>query len=199
MYICIEGNIGAGKTTIAKALAKKRKSLYLPEQFDENVLLPLFYKNKTRLAFPLEYSFLLERHSQILKHFKNSGNKETIGDYSIYKCLWFAKANLSKKDNRFFKKHFTIIEKDLRRPDLIVYLETSGKNLLNNIKKRGRAYEVSISQNYLSSIGKSYSKGLKDLKKIQILKIKVSRYDARSQKEILDKIEKFIQKMEDKK
>ena len=61
MYICIEGNIGAGKTTLAIALAKKLKADFLPEHYEDNPLLPLFYKDKKRMAFPLEYSFLIDR------------------------------------------------------------------------------------------------------------------------------------------
>ena len=72
MFICIEGNIGSGKSTIAKALAKKIKATYLPEQFEENTLLPLFYKDRATFAFPTEYSFLIDRQKQLINYFKEN-------------------------------------------------------------------------------------------------------------------------------
>src|SRR5260370_35402289 len=87
MYICIEGNIGAGKTTVAMALAKRRKAVFLGEQFEDNPLLPLFYENKKQMAFPLEYSFLLSRHAQLHKHFSKKHKKMTVADFSLHKCL----------------------------------------------------------------------------------------------------------------
>ncbi len=113
MYISIEGNIGAGKTTIAKALAKKYKAVFLPERFAENVLLPLFYKNKKKIAFSLEYSFLLDRYAQLSKQFKTGKKQNIIADYSLYKCLWFAKATLSKKEYLFYKKQFSVMENEI--------------------------------------------------------------------------------------
>src|SRR4051812_32065818 len=98
MFICIEGNIGVGKTTLAKALAKKLKADLLTERFEENLLLPLFYKNKKKLAFSLEYSFLLDRYAQLTEYFSDPKKKNSVADYSIYKCLWFAKATLSTKE-----------------------------------------------------------------------------------------------------
>ena len=100
MYICIEGNIGAGKTTLAIELAKKWKAFFLAESYEDNPLLPLFYKNKKKMAFPLEYSFLIDRHAQLHNYFKTKKQNKTIADFSLYKCLWFAKTNLSKKEFR---------------------------------------------------------------------------------------------------
>src|ERR1700746_3208914 len=132
MYICIEGNIGAGKTTVATALAKRKGALFLGEQFEDNPLLPLFYKNKKQMAFPLEYSFLLSRHAQLHKHFEKKHKKITVSDFSLLKCLWFAKSNLSKDEFALYKTHFRIIEEVAKAPQLIIYINTHHKNLLHN-------------------------------------------------------------------
>jgi 2-amino-4-hydroxy-6-hydroxymethyldihydropteridine diphosphokinase len=149
-YICIEGNIGSGKTTLAIELSKKFKADFLPEEFEKNDLLPLFYADKKTFAFPLEYSFLLSRYQHITDHFKKDPSY-TISDYSIYKCLWFAKVNLRPEDYTFFKKHFNAIEEQLPKPDLIIYLHSSVENLRKNINARGRHYEKNIKSSYLDS------------------------------------------------
>ncbi len=194
MYICIEGNIGAGKTTIANALAKRYKAHFLPERFEENLLLPLFYKNKKKLAFPLEYSFLMDRYAQLSKEFNSGKKKHVVADYSLYKCLWFAKSTLSKKDHLFYKKQFSIIENELPKPDLIIYLNTSFENLLKNIKKRGRKYETGIDKKYLSSLTKSYAKGLKRLEGTRVLEIRIDKYETKTNARVLNKIEDYLTK-----
>ncbi len=154
MYICIEGNIGAGKSTLAKALAKKLKATYLPELFEENTLLPLFYKDKKTFAFPTEYSFLIDRQKQLSHYFNSKKNTITISDYHLDKCLCFAKVNLSKTDYLFYKKHFSAIKKTLEKPNLIVYLKVDVHLIVGNIKKRGREIEQQIDINYLKKLKK---------------------------------------------
>ena len=165
-YICIEGNIGSGKSTLAGALSKQLSGYYLPEVFEDNQLLPLFYKNPRAFAFMLEYSFLFKRFEQINHAFEKE-QRIIISDYSIYKSLWFAKINLSKQEFLLFKKHFKAIAGLLPEPELIIVLKTDTDNLLINIKKRGRAYEKSIKTNYLRSIEKTFSAGLKSLNKVK--------------------------------
>ena len=190
-YICIEGNIGSGKSTLAKAFAKNKKALFLPEEFENNPLLPLFYENKKLFAFPLEYSFLINRFKQIQLAFK-SEEKIIIGDYSIYKCLWFAKINLSEKDFKQFKKQFNVILGQLPKPDLIVYLSTETKNLQNNIQKRGRNYEKVISSEYLNNITLEYTNGLNKIKNIKKLVLTISNYNAELESKSIKKINNFI-------
>ncbi len=188
MYICIEGNIGAGKTTLAIALAKKLKADFLPEHYEDNPLLPLFYKDKKKMAFPLEYSFLIDRHAQLHNYFKKRKSKITVADFSLYKCLWFAKTNLSKKEYALYKKHFKTIEEVAQKPDLIVYIHTHHTNLLSNIKKRGRNFETSIDKKYLQAVTKSYLSGLNKLD-IPVLEVQVSSYTSNTNSSIIKQLE----------
>lgn len=159
MFICIEGNIGSGKSTLANALAKKINATYLPEQFEENTLLPLFYNNQKKYAFPTEYSFLIDRQKQLTNYFKNSKkNVITVSDFHFDKCLCFANANLTSKDFMFFKKHFKPLKNTLPTPNLIVYLDTTTHLLLDNIEKRGREIEKNLKQEYLRKLKKSLDK-----------------------------------------
>lgn len=159
MFICIEGNIGSGKSTLAQALAKKLKASYLPEQFEDNTLLPLFYNDKETFAFPTEYSFLIDRQKQLTNYFKNiKKGTSTVSDFHFDKCLCFAKTNLSSDDYSFFKKHFKPLRKTIPIPDLVVYIDTSTDLLLKNINKRGREIERSLKQGYLSRLKKTLDK-----------------------------------------
>lgn len=155
MYICIEGNIGAGKSTLAKALAKHLKGIYLPEVFEENTMLSLFYEQPKKYAFLTEYSFLLDRQKQITQHFKHNHTKITISDYHFDKCLCFAKVNLKGKDLSYFKKHVKAIKPFIKKPDLIIYLNTPIDLITKNIKTRGRDIEKTIELSYLKNLKKS--------------------------------------------
>ncbi len=156
MFICIEGNIGSGKSTLAEALAKKLKATYLPEQFEDNTLLPLFYNDNKTFAFPTEYSFLIDRQKQLTNYF-NSITKGTItvSDFHFDKCLCFANANLSTKDFSFFKKHFKPLKKTIPTPQLVVYIDTTTDLLTKNIQKRGRLIEKNLKKSYLEKLKKS--------------------------------------------
>lgn len=159
MYICIEGNIGAGKSTLAKALAQKLKAHFLPEQFEENTLLPLFYNDRKTFAFPTEYSFLIDRQKQLVNYFNDLKKGQlTVSDFHFDKCLCFAKANLSKQDYTFFKKHFKAVRNTIPTPNLVVYLDVETNLLVNNIKKRGRSIEKELKESYLEKLKKSLDK-----------------------------------------
>lgn len=160
--ICIEGNIGSGKTTLAGDLAKELDARLMEERFEDNILLPSFYKDPKQYAFALELSFLLDRFEQLQKVYSEK-HKYIVCDYSIFKCLWFAKVNLKKYQYRAFKELFALVSGALQKPDLFIYLETSIGNLKNNISKRGRIYEKGIETDYLKKLDKEYKKGLAKL------------------------------------
>jgi len=190
-YICIEGNIGSGKTTLAKELAAEVKGRFLAEQFEESDLLSLFYSNPGLYAFPLEFGFLLNRYAQIKNIFKLENNF-IIADYSIYKSLWFAKMNLTKKDFLIFEKQFKLLEKQLPKPDVIIYLNTSIKNLLQNIRARGREYEKKISPKYLNKVEKQYLKGIKQIDSPKKLLFSINKYDPALNAELIKKIKNCL-------
>lgn len=159
MFICIEGNIGSGKSTIAKTLATKLKAQYLPEQFEQNTLLPLFYQKPKTFAFPTEYSFLLERQKQLTTYFSSvKNNVHTISDFHFDKSLCFAKTNLSAKDYSYLKKHFKSLKQSVPTPDLVVYLDASVELTKNNIKTRGRIIEKKLKKPYLGKLKKHLDK-----------------------------------------
>lgn len=194
MYICIEGNIGAGKTTLALALAKRRNAVFLAEEFAENPLLPLFYENKKQMAFPLEYSFLIFRHAQLHKHFSTKRKKVTVADFSLHKCLWFAKSNLTKEQFELYKNQFEVIASVTKKPNLLIYINTHHKNLLLNIKKRGRTYEKGIDKKYLQSVSKSYEAGLKNLKDIPVIEFVLDKYRSKTHETIVNLLDDILKK-----
>ena len=193
-YICIEGNIGSGKSTLARYLAKQLEANYLPEIFEENQLLPLFYTRPKLYAFALENSFLISRFQQLNSYFKKH-KKMVVSDFSIYKCLWFAKANLSGKDYVFFKKQFEALLQHLPKPDLIIHLQTSVTNLKRNIKKRGRPYEQNISEAYLVDLERQYEKGLKKIKDVEQLRISIPHYHPKLELESVRKIKTYLKEL----
>lgn len=156
MFISIEGNIGSGKTTLALELAKRLKAHYLPEKFEENTMLPLFYQEPKKYGFLTEYSFLLERQKQLVAYFnKAKKNAITISDYDFDKCICFAQVNLKGKDIKYFTKHFNAIKLHVPKPDLVVYIEAPLDLVVKNIEKRNRSIEKKIKKSYLKSLKKS--------------------------------------------
>lgn len=158
-FIAIEGNIGAGKTTLAHLLSKRLNARLVPEEFADNPFLPKFYENQQQYAFPLELFFMAERYKQLkeLIHTKDLFHSVTVSDYLFTKCLLFAKVNLSEEEFRLYQKLFDIIRPQLIQPDILIYLHVPVQKLQKNIKKRNRAYEQSISDDYLFRIQETYT------------------------------------------
>ena len=158
-FIAVEGNIGAGKTTLAHLLARHYNSRLILEAFAENPFLPKFYENPKQYAFPLELFFMAERYKQLkeLVHTKDLFQRVTIADYIFSKCLLFAKVNLPEEEFHLYQKLFDIIFQQLIQPDLLIYLHAPVQQLQKNIKKRNRTYEQSISDDYLFSLQETYT------------------------------------------
>lgn len=158
-FITIEGNIGAGKTTLAHLLSKRLNARLILEEFAENPFLPKFYENRQQYAFPLELFFMAERYKQLkeLLQTKDLFHNITISDYLFTKCLLFAKVNLPIQEFLLYQKLFDIINPQLIQPDLLIYLHAPISKLKENIKKRNRSYEQSISSDYLFSLQETYT------------------------------------------
>ena len=178
-YIAIEGNIGAGKTSLAKMISDELNAKIFLERFAENPFLPKFYEDKERFAFPLEMSFLADRYQQLsddlaqLDLFKNL----IISDYYIFKSLIFAQITLQKDEYLLYRKMFDMMYKEITKPDLYVYLYQNTERLLQNIKKRGREYEQNIEAGYLQKIHDGYKSFISTQQDLNILIIDVSEID----------------------
>lgn len=202
-YIAIEGNIGAGKTTLTTKISEDFNAKTVLERFADNPFLPKFYKDQNRYAFPLEMSFLADRYQQVSDDlgqfdlFKDF----IIADYHIFKSLIFAKVTLAEEEFRLYKTLFDIIYKEMPKPDLYVYLYQNTSRLLANIKRRGRSFEQEIPANYLEKINNGYLDYIKSQKELNVLIIDVSDKDfVKNQWDyvaVLDEISKKIKGLSD--
>ena len=162
-FVTIEGNIGAGKTTLAHLLSKHFNARLILEEFADNPFLPKFYENPGQYAFPLELFFMAERYKQLkdLLQTKDMFQNITVSDYLFTKCLLFAKVNLPDEEFRLYQKLFEIINPQIVQPDILIYLHTPVHKLQENIKKRNREYEQSIPNDYLFTLQETYTQYIK--------------------------------------
>ena len=162
-FITIEGNIGAGKTTLAHLLSKHYNARLILEEFADNPFLPKFYENPQQFAFPLELFFMAERYKQLkeLVQQKDLFQSITVSDYLFTKCLLFAKINLPDDEFRLYQRLFEIIHQQLVHPDILIYLHAPVNKLQENIRKRNRPYEQKIPDDYLFRIQETYTHYIK--------------------------------------
>ncbi|RNC84269.1 MAG: 2-amino-4-hydroxy-6-hydroxymethyldihydropteridine diphosphokinase [Winogradskyella sp.] len=178
-FIAIEGNIGAGKTSLAGKIAQDFNAKLILERFADNPFLPKFYKEPERYAFTLEMSFLADRYQQIsddlsqLDLFKDF----IVSDYDVHKSLIFSKVTLPEDEFLLYRKLFYQVYKDIAKPDLYVYLYQNTKRLQENIKKRGRKYEKDIENEYLEKINSGYLEFLKSQTDLNVKIIDISDKD----------------------
>lgn len=158
-FITIEGNIGAGKTTLANLLAKHFDARLILEQFADNPFLPKFYQDPKQYAFPLELFFMAERFKQLKEMLqqKELFQQITISDYLFTKSLLFAKVTLPEDEFRLYQRLFDIIIQQLVQPEILIFLHAPVTKLQENIKKRARPYEQNIPDEYLSNIQQTYT------------------------------------------
>ncbi len=162
-FITVEGNIGAGKTTLAHLLSRKLNARLILEEFADNPFLPKFYENQQQYAFPLELFFMAERFKQLkdLLRTKDMFQSVTVSDYLFTKCLLFAKVNLAEEEFRLYQKLYDIMQQQLIYPDILIYLHSPVQQLQKNIKKRNRPYEQGIKDNYLFNLQETYTSYIK--------------------------------------
>ena len=158
-FITIEGNIGAGKTTLAHLLARQYNARLILEQFADNPFLPKFYENPAQYAFPLELFFMAERYKQLkeLVHAGDLFQSLTISDYLFAKCLLFARVNLPEQEFRLYQNFFEILYAQIVQPELVIFLHAPVPKLQANIRKRNRPYEQAIPDDYLFRIQETYT------------------------------------------
>ncbi|HRG17996.1 MAG TPA: 2-amino-4-hydroxy-6-hydroxymethyldihydropteridine diphosphokinase [Flavobacterium lutivivi] len=178
-YIAIEGNIGAGKTTLTHKLAEDFNAKMVLERFADNPFLPKFYEDQNRYAFPLEMSFLADRYQQISDDLAQFDlfKDFIVADYHVFKSLIFAKVTLAEDEYRLYKTMFDIVYKEMPKPDLYIYLYQNTQRLLENIKQRGRSYEQEIPAEYLEKINSGYLDYIKTQKDLNVLIVDVSNRD----------------------
>jgi deoxyguanosine kinase len=162
-FITVEGNIGAGKTTLTHLLAKHYNARIILEEFADNPFLPKFYENPQQYAFPLELFFMAERYKQLkdMLHTTDLFQSVTISDYLFTKCLLFAKVNLPDEEFRLYQKLYDIIHQQIMFPNILIYLHAPVQKLQTNIKKRNRTYEQQIPDEYLFKIQETYTSYIK--------------------------------------
>ncbi len=178
-YIAIEGNIGAGKTSLASLLAEEFNGKLILEQFEDNSFLPKFYREPEKYAFPLEMSFLAERYQQLREQLTKQDlfRNFTISDYLFNKSLIFARNNLQADEFALFSRIFNIINEFLPKPELLVYLYLDIPKLQHNIRQRGRTYEQEIKDSYLTDIQSGYFDHIRKLQNLRILIIDTNHID----------------------
>ena len=199
-YIAIEGNIGAGKTTLAEKIAQDFNAKTVFERFADNPFLPKFYKDQNRYAFPLEMSFLADRYQQLSDDLAQFDlfKDFIVADYHIFKSLIFAKVTLQDDEFRLYKTLFDIIYKEMPKPDLYVYLYQNTDRLLHNIKRRGRSYEQEIPGDYLDKINKGYLDYINTQTNLNVLIIDVSEKDfVKNQSDYVFILDEIRKKMEE--
>ncbi|MDV7187862.1 2-amino-4-hydroxy-6-hydroxymethyldihydropteridine diphosphokinase [Lutibacter sp. TH_r2] len=195
-YIAIEGNIGAGKTSLSKMISEQFNAKVILERFADNPFLPKYYEDMERYAFPLEMSFLADRYQQLSDDlgqfdlFKNF----IVSDYYIFKSLIFAQVSLAKEEFLLYRRMFDIMYKEISKPDLYIYLYQNTPRLLENIKKRGRDYEQKIPAEYLDKIHQGYSGFVKTQENLNSLIIDVSDKDFVNNNEDYNEIVDLIKK-----
>ncbi|MEI6509037.1 MAG: deoxynucleoside kinase [Bacteroidota bacterium] len=178
-FIAIEGNIGAGKTSLAQKLSNDFNAQLVLEEFEDNSFLPKFYEDAKRFAFPLEMSFLASRFNQLKRNVLEPDmfNQYIVSDYIFAKCMLFSRITLDDDEYALYKRLFEIINLQMKQPDLLVYLHNPVEKLQWNISNRGRAYEQNISDEYLKNLSDAYFQYLHANEHLRILIIDCASLD----------------------
>ena len=198
MHITIEGNIGAGKTSLTEQLATYLSARMLLEDFSGNPFLPRFYEEPEKFAFPLEMSFMAQRYLQWKDAMIPDMFKEhIISDYHFEKSLLFSSFTLDDDVAPLFRKLATDLSASLSIPDVLIYLRVPTLRLMENIRRRGRSFEANIEAEYLRTIDAAYNAWLKQRRERAVIEVTLSRgyiTDYMSNKEVFDLAKQQFQK-----
>jgi deoxyadenosine/deoxycytidine kinase len=157
-YIAIEGVIGAGKTSLAKRIGERLNAKLIFEQFDNNPFLEKFYADRKRFAFQTQMFFLINRFKQQQElHQEDLFAEHIVCDYIFEKDRIFAYMNLSKDELNLYESIYPLLARALRKPDLVIFLQSSTDRLMFNIKKRSRKVERAITRSYLEELSEAYN------------------------------------------
>ena len=157
-YIAIEGPIGVGKTSLANLMSKELSARLVREEFDENPFLPDFYKDPERFAFQTQLFFLLQRYRQQQELRQvDMFQKLLVTDYMFVKDRLFASLNLGEKEMQLYDTVANLLERNIIKPDLVIYLQADTDTLMKNIALRGREMETDITYEYIDALSQVYT------------------------------------------
>ena len=192
-YIAVEGVIGAGKTTLALQLSEWFGAYFVKEEFETNPFLENFYKDIKNYAFQTQIFFLLSRfkqQKQLMQY--DLFHLKIISDYIFQKDRVFATLNLNDAEMKLYDGLAKIMEQEIAVPDFVIYLKSSTKRLMKNIRKRGRDYEDDISEEYINSLNEMYNAFFSQYTKTRVITLNMEEYDFVNSKEDFDKIIQII-------
>jgi len=189
-HIAIEGNIGAGKTTLAKMLSRYLGSSLLLEEFEDNHFLKAFYNGKD-FAIHAEIQFILDRSKQLADFFSKK-HQLIISDYVPEKSLIFSKMNLSESEYKIIKDLTSVLYKNFQKPDLILFIDRSTEDLIENIIKRGRVYEQNIDRCYIENLNNGYEDWLGEIN-CPVLRINANEIDISHPEKLAESFKKLFQ------
>lgn len=157
-YIAVEGVIGAGKTALAKKLKAKLDARLIFEQFETNPFLEKFYNDRRRYAFQTQMFFLINRFKQQEELSQEDlFSSYIVSDYIFEKDRIFAYLNLTGDELKLYESLYPLLARSLRKPDLVVFLQSSIDRLMFNIRKRGREFEKNLTRSYIEELSEAYN------------------------------------------
>lgn len=157
-YIAIEGVIGAGKTSLARKIKDRLNAELLLEQFDANPFLEKFYSDRSRYAFQTQMFFLINRFKQQEElSQENLFRDYIVSDYLFEKDRIFAYLNLNSEELKLYESLYPLLARSLRKPDLVVFLQSSSDRLMHNIKNRNRKIERALNRSYIEDLSEAYN------------------------------------------